>query len=208
MPAPRMPLSKRTRSQRGSPSLNSTSSLSDDEDAITPCPIERVEEQHEQPKEEEHAVSAQRKGAGAGSDNSRRSSWRHSQGFSHLADHDQHGHDLDAELLWHRMLTVQQIYGCYNSARMTAALEMGNDGGIVRKFFHTPRVPRAETAERTVSLTQMRSLPVASRTCLDLLNDSLNQLPEDERREVEEFLEHDHPSSKRHSVWSHIGIRT
>ena len=153
MPAPRMPLSKRTRSQRGSPSLNSTSSLSDDEDAITPCPIEHVEEQHEQPKEEEH-VSAPRKGD-ADSDNSRRSSWRHSQGFSHLADHDQHGHDLDAELLWHRMLTVQQIFGCYNSARMTAALEMGNDGGIVRKYLFCPTV--AEIAGRTALLTGILS---------------------------------------------------
>ena len=205
MPAPRMPLSKRTRSQRGSPSLNSTSSLSDDEDAITPCPIKQVEEQHAQPKEEQ-AVAAQRKGD-ADLDNSRRSSWRHSQGFSHLADHDQHGHDLDAELLWHRMLTVQQIYGCYNSARMTAALEMGNDGGIVRKF-NPPPLFQSRRFSRAKGIADVNALPVASRTCLDLLNDSLNQLPEDERREVEEFLEHDHPSRKRHSVWSHIGIRT
>ncbi len=55
--------------------------------------------------------------------------------YYNTVDQDHRGPCLDAELLWHRMLTAQRMFGCYNSARMTAALEMGNDGGFVRKFF-------------------------------------------------------------------------
>ncbi|KAH8890285.1 hypothetical protein GQ53DRAFT_601388, partial [Thozetella sp. PMI_491] len=68
--------------------------------------------------------------------------------------------NTDAATLWRRMLTVQKLFGCYNSARMQAALELGADSGFV-----------------------------PSKTCLDLMNDSLSQLPDEERKQVEDYLE-------------------
>lgn len=46
----------------------------------------------------------------------------------------------------------------------------------------------------------------ASRACLDLLNDSIAHLPEDEREQVEYFIEHGEmkPSRKRRSLWGSL----
>ncbi|KAK7978401.1 hypothetical protein PG996_004449 [Apiospora saccharicola] len=55
----------------------------------------------------------------------------------------------DPERLWRRMLELQQTYGCYNSARMSAALESGD--------------------------ASLRP----SRACLDLLNENMVLLPDD-----------------------------
>ncbi|KAK8040044.1 hypothetical protein PG993_008455 [Apiospora rasikravindrae] len=55
----------------------------------------------------------------------------------------------DPERLWRRMLELQQTYGCYNSARMSAALESGD--------------------------ASLRP----SRACLNLLNEHMVLLPED-----------------------------
>lgn len=44
--------------------------------------------------------------------------------------------DIDSETLWRRMLEIQRTFGCYNSARMDAALESGE--GVARGFtIHT-----------------------------------------------------------------------
>lgn len=43
------------------------------------------------------------------------------------------GTDGDPERLWRRMLALQQIYGCYNSARMSAALSSGDASLLLRK---------------------------------------------------------------------------
>jgi len=42
--------------------------------------------------------------------------------------------EVDATTLWRRMLVIQRIFGCYNSARMRAALDLGVDDGFVRTF--------------------------------------------------------------------------
>ncbi|KAK8086060.1 hypothetical protein PG994_001034 [Apiospora phragmitis] len=55
----------------------------------------------------------------------------------------------DPERLWRRMLELQQTYGCYNSARMSAALESGD--------------------------ASLRP----SRACLNLLNEHMVLLPDD-----------------------------
>ncbi|KAI1343704.1 hypothetical protein F5Y15DRAFT_411560 [Xylariaceae sp. FL0016] len=54
----------------------------------------------------------------------------------------------DPAALWRRMLALQQTYGCYNSARMSAALEAGDAGML---------------------------LP--SKACLDLLNENMVMWP-------------------------------
>ncbi|KAI0803655.1 hypothetical protein GGR55DRAFT_682328 [Xylaria sp. FL0064] len=59
------------------------------------------------------------------------------------------GTNGDPERLWMRMLALQQKFGCYNSARMSAALSSG-DVGILRP----------------------------SKACLDLLNEHMAALPE------------------------------
>ncbi|RYP49521.1 hypothetical protein DL768_004787 [Monosporascus sp. mg162] len=65
------------------------------------------------------------------------------------------GTDGDPERLWKRMLALQQIYGCYNSARMSAALSSGNF-----------------------------SLLLPSKACLDLLNEHMTLLPDEAERAV------------------------
>jgi hypothetical protein len=40
---------------------------------------------------------------------------------------------VDPEMLWHRMLMLQSIFNCYNSARMWAALEVGAEGRFLRE---------------------------------------------------------------------------
>ncbi|KAK8106978.1 uncharacterized protein PG998_008991 [Apiospora kogelbergensis] len=57
----------------------------------------------------------------------------------------------DPERLWRRMLELQQAYGCYNSARMSAALESGDASLLLRP----------------------------SKACLNLLNENMILLPDD-----------------------------
>ncbi|KAI0545365.1 hypothetical protein F4679DRAFT_588574 [Xylaria curta] len=59
------------------------------------------------------------------------------------------GTDGDLDRLWMRMLALQQKFGCYNSARMSAALSSGN-------------------------VSRLRP----SKACLDLLNEHMATLPE------------------------------
>ncbi|KAI0515164.1 hypothetical protein F5B22DRAFT_205006 [Xylaria bambusicola] len=59
------------------------------------------------------------------------------------------GTNGDPDMLWKRMLALQKKFGCYNSARMSAALSSGN-----------------------VSVLR------PSKTCLDLLNENMAALPE------------------------------
>lgn len=44
------------------------------------------------------------------------------------------GTDGDPERLWKRMLALQRTYGCYNSARMSAALSSGDVSLLLREF--------------------------------------------------------------------------
>lgn len=41
--------------------------------------------------------------------------------------------DTDPTMLWRTMLAIQRTFGCYNSARMRAAIEMGDEDVPVRK---------------------------------------------------------------------------
>lgn len=59
------------------------------------------------------------------------------------------GTEGDPLRLWERMLNLQRLYGCYKSARMSAALESGDI-----------------------------SLLMPSRKCLDLLNQHMTFLPD------------------------------
>ncbi len=135
-----MSVSSKTTSRRGSASRASTSSLSDSEDAITPCPAETAQlpQQEQQGQPGQHA--------------SRRRSWRISQAYLDPVDAD----DVDAESLWRRMLTVQKIFGCYNSARMRAALDMGVESVFVRK---SPGVVEPESMSPTDIPLSLQDMP-------------------------------------------------
>ncbi|KAI2468862.1 hypothetical protein F4781DRAFT_431963 [Annulohypoxylon bovei var. microspora] len=60
------------------------------------------------------------------------------------------GTNGDPERLWKRMLALQQTYGCYNSARMSAALSSGDVG-----------------------------LLLPSKACLNLMNENMAFLPDE-----------------------------
>lgn len=52
------------------------------------------------------------------------------------------GTDGDPARLWRRMLALQQHYGCYRSARMSAALESGDSSMLLREY---PAQPSRES---------------------------------------------------------------
>lgn len=99
-------------------SSSKTSLSAMDEDAITPCSVELYEgastdtftsRSQQTPTEQINKPSHQSHG------HARRSSW--ASGIS--------TEEVGTELLWRRMLAVQRRFGCYNSARMQAALDAG-----------------------------------------------------------------------------------
>ncbi|KAL1845322.1 hypothetical protein VTK73DRAFT_685 [Phialemonium thermophilum] len=107
------------------------------------------------------------------------------------------GRDPDPEVVWRRMLVMQRLFGCYNSARMDAALELGEESAalLARRFLFwarpcpLSRIPRAD-----------RSLAAAaSQTGLDLLNDSIGvaHLPDEAKRRLDEYLEEEAASSRK-----------
>lgn len=172
-------------SRRNRRSVMSTASFSDDDDAITPCPSPPPAtdaETHTRPSQHPLPLSASRPDAGRTHSSAPTSL---PQGTHHAVPHlrrgsansDQleacrdsvwhfdpaEGKAMDDERLWRRMLAIQRTFHCYNSARMSAALtelEMGQDVG---QF-------------------------VPSRTCLDLLNDSISELPEEFRHQIDSWL--------------------
>ncbi|KAK4184151.1 hypothetical protein QBC35DRAFT_477539 [Podospora australis] len=131
----------------------------EDIDAITPCSLQRQSSGSQQRHQHQHHQKA--RDAAVGSQrpsSSSSSSWRSGRGLVH-SESDENDEEISTEALWHQMLLVQSEFGCYNSARMDAALE-GADMGI------------------------------PSRSCLDLLNDSIGDMPEEMKQEIEDFLEH------------------
>ncbi|KAK2606746.1 hypothetical protein N8I77_005477 [Diaporthe amygdali] len=91
------------------------------------------------------------------------------------------GEDMDDAHLWRRMLDIQREFHCYNSARMAAALlelEMGVDVG--------------------------RYAP--SRSCLDLLNDSVSDLPDEDKERLVEWLHENSTKRKRSPKWKRTSV--
>lgn len=119
-------------------SITSGRSLSDteDEDAITPAPIttsaiDPIPCQpccsRESSSAEPTPRSLQREGRRPHSGGS----WRKRVRRSDLTEDE----DVDTERLWRRMLDIQRMFGCYNSARMSAALALsGGDEDEVSRL--------------------------------------------------------------------------
>lgn len=173
-----MPVAQMSRSsRRHRRSVMSTASFSDDDDAITPCSSPPPADTHTAPSARPSSPDAARahfsaptnlpEGAHHAVPHLRRGSANSDQleacrdGVWHFDPAE--GKAMDDERLWRRMLAIQRTFHCYNSARMSAALtelEMGQDVG---QF-------------------------VPSRTCLDLLNDSISELPEEFRHQLDSWL--------------------
>ncbi|KAL8377354.1 hypothetical protein RB595_008166 [Gaeumannomyces hyphopodioides] len=166
----------------------SSASLSDDEDAITPAGpiVAAAVEETRHSSSSSKAGRRKRRAVSPVDSNPDVSSFSLDDGvgFCYLGANS-NGHDaasasdplaagMDSLSLWRRMLAVQRVFGCYNSARISAALD---DEAL------QSRVP--------------------SRACLDLLNDGIAHLPDGEREQVEYFIEHGEmkPSRKRRSLW-------
>ncbi|KAK4663820.1 uncharacterized protein QC763_502520 [Podospora pseudopauciseta] len=158
-----------------SSSASSNSGYDLDDDAITPCPLLETTTSHQTHRSHlrdlqpiHHRLSPNQHKYGSLSRTSsqkrpasRSESWRTSQPrpfHGYVGDYDEEEEGLDTEILWKQMLAVQDRFGCYNSARMRAALEGGDT-----------------------------SIP--SKICLDLINDSIGEMPEDARQRIELFLE-------------------
>jgi hypothetical protein len=107
---------------------NSTSSSSsDDDDMITPCPLEKQEPtvQHEEVAHRQQQQPQQRPQPQKQSE--RPKSWLETEAATE-----------DPVTLWKSMLAIQRAFGCYNSARMRAAVEMDGEEEHVRKFTVLP----------------------------------------------------------------------
>ncbi|KAI2622279.1 hypothetical protein GGS21DRAFT_371872 [Xylaria nigripes] len=118
----------------------------DDIDAITPCPVNR-------PATSTEAICpiSDLRSMRSTSPNSLRNSVDVSRRRASVKAVEE-GTDGDLDRLWMRMLALQQRFGCYNSARMSAALALGS--------------------EKNVSMLR------PSKACLDLLNENMTALPE------------------------------
>ncbi|KAK4222385.1 hypothetical protein QBC38DRAFT_460469 [Podospora fimiseda] len=133
----------------------------EDVDAITPCPRESTSShQDKNPHHQKHHEGKDDHSCRPGRPQTQRSSassWRSGRArpLDGFVDDEE-----DTTILWYQMLAVQDRFGCYNSARMMAALE-GED------------------------------MATPSRTCLDLMNDSIGEIPEDVKQRIEIFLERD-----------------
>jgi hypothetical protein len=130
---------RRSSTSRGSTSASSTSSFSDDDDAITPCPPQSFPEEHRDHQQDRTPRQQPRSPASHRPNAERRQSWRSSQVMSaepHPGSLDGYVAEVevDSVTLWKRMLVIQRIFGCYNSARMSAALDTGVEDGFVRMF--------------------------------------------------------------------------
>jgi len=166
-----MPSSTPAQRRRHRRSFNSIISVSDDErdsDAITPAPkVVHIDSKEQHPVkggQEERLESSTTSPSPA---SSRRSSFHSDHRHRQLG-----GEGVDSEQLWRRMLAVQRIFGCYNSARMSAALSAGDEEQVGR----------------------LRP----SKACLDLLNESVEQLPEEAKEQVEKYL---YGSKRKSGSW-------
>ncbi|KAI0131514.1 hypothetical protein F4814DRAFT_445651 [Daldinia grandis] len=128
------------------------SAIVDDIDAITPCPLTRSSPKAIKEPEIIDSINKFQESRSpspcseCSSDSTDASRSRRRESLKALEE----GTEGDPERLWERMLALQQNYGCYNSARMSAALSSGDV-----------------------------SLLLPSKACLNLLNEDMSFLPDE-----------------------------
>lgn len=168
--------------------ITAKASFSDDEDAITPCSSPPPEIQQPITHHERSMVSCKFSLSSRPSTSavSAARAW-------HFDPTD--GEDMDDAKLWRRMLDIQREFHCYNSARIAAALlelEMGVD--VAPYARESDHMPPQETS--TIQITD--AWYPASRSCLDLLNDGVSDMPVHDKERLVEWL-HEHSSRRKRS---------
>jgi hypothetical protein len=79
--------------------------------------------------------------------------------------------------LWRCMLELQLRYGCYNSTRIDMALDAGDEGlDLMREFFSS-----IECCDSMLTV-------IANRFIIDILNESVIDLPDEGREMLNRFL--------------------
>ncbi|CAN8104284.1 unnamed protein product [Discula destructiva] len=155
-------------------------SFSEDDDAITPCSSPPPEPQDACPQQQPHQLPSFQHALSRNGSKSASSSPKTSTSASWHFD-PTHGEAMSDAELWQRMLDIQKIFHCYNSARMSAALlelEMGVDAGHF----------------------------APSRSCLDLMNESVSDLSEDERQRLAGWVEENSTTRRRSAVWKQAAV--
>ncbi|KAI1770519.1 hypothetical protein F4818DRAFT_446134 [Hypoxylon cercidicola] len=130
---------------------SSRSTTIDDIDAITPCPLACSTSEMEvselvEPMDKFQESRSPSPCSECSSDPMDASPSRRRESLKVLEE----GTNGDPERLWKRMLALQRAFGCYNSARMSAALSSGNV-----------------------------SLLLPSKACLNLLNENMTFMPDE-----------------------------
>lgn len=101
---------------------------------------------------------------------------------------------MDDAKLWRRMLDIQREFHCYNSARMAAALlelEMGMDVG--------PYARKSSSFLFGAGTITADTWLLASRGCLDLLNDSVSDMSVHDKERLVDWL-HEHSNRRKRSA--------
>lgn len=106
--------------------------------------------------------------------------------------------DTNLQELWECMLELQQQYHCYNSTRMEIAADREDAMDMMRMLTHPLFAPC-----KSLSLTPCS----ATKYCMDMLNDSIESLPEEGWKKLSKFLitdlEHAQKSQKW-KFWKHL----
>lgn len=189
-------------------------SFSDDDDAITPCsspppePQDAVVLEQQQQPQQQFSFGPTAKKINTSHSNSAASSRKTSTSHPWHFDPTE-GEEMDDVHLWQRMLDIQKTFHCYNSARMSAALlelEMGVDPGHLARKFFLLRSLRAlalrifSSRPHVTSVADPHNLLIASRSCLDLMNESISAMSEEERQRLSEWLQANPSTKKRRSA--------
>lgn len=118
--------------------------LSNESDEITPCTVSSEKDAGQHPSHEQIEDMRQSRSPSPSSC-SESGSAAHSGSFEKRRNSIktiEEGTEGDPERLWKRMLVLQQIYGCYRSARMSAALELGDSNSLLRRSNMHPHLRR------------------------------------------------------------------
>lgn len=98
------------------------------------------------------------------------------------------------------MLDIQRTFHCYNSARMSAALlelEMGIDVGHLARTCHL-----AVRLNSTYRMHADTPWDLASRSCLDLMNESFSpDISDEDKQKLVEWLHENPAKRKRSGIW-------
>lgn len=153
------------------------SAIVDDIDAITPCPLTRSGPKAINESDIINSINKFQESRSpspcseCSSDSMHASRSRRRESLKALEE----GTEGDPERLWERMLALQQVYGCYNSARMSAALSSGDVSLLLRKC--SP--PTIQEIYNVVLEYAANSYTPASKACLNLLNENISFLPDE-----------------------------